>query len=321
MNSPFFSIIVPVYNVKRYLENSVKSILSQTFDDFECILIDDGSTDGSGQICDTFIQKDNRIKVIHKKNEGVAVARNTGIAVAKGEYILFVDSDDTLSDIILEKSYKKIMEGSSDIVVFGYQRISDNGEVLKKSLPTAEHTLNLMHSKNSDLTFLLWNKVYKRVLFENVNLDLVAGITFSEDSYLTLALQKQTTKISFLSDIGYNYLCRSESVTQKMTIKNHIDRLKAVNLMDSLYDSEIEKPAVLKEIKFDTKFFYIDPRIHYARKTYFQNCKLWRKTFKESNSTYTKEVGTKKMYLYIKLIQFHLDFFAYIFYMQKQRGI
>ncbi|MBQ7815737.1 MAG: glycosyltransferase, partial [Oscillospiraceae bacterium] len=91
------SVIVPVYNTEKFLDKCIESISKQTFDDFEIILVDDGSTDKSGQICDTWAHKDNRVKVIHKQNAGVSAARNNGIAAAKGEYIAFVDSDDTVS--------------------------------------------------------------------------------------------------------------------------------------------------------------------------------------------------------------------------------
>ena len=96
--------------------------------------------------------------------------------------------------------------------------------------------------------------------------------------------------------------------------------MKAVKLMDSLYDSEKMKPEVLKSIKFDTKFFYINPRISYSKKTFLRNCKIWRETFPESNSQKTSEIGTVKMALYVLLIRLHLDKTAYEFYEMKQRG-
>ena len=177
-----------------------------------------------------------------------------------------------------------------------------------------------MYRDFSDLTFLLVNKAYRRFLFEKVNSKIVEGITFSEDSLLALSLEKNTYKYAFLTQAGYNYLCRSTSVTQRMSMKNHEDRMKAVKLMDSLYDSEKMKPEVLKSIKFDTKFFYIDPRISYSKETFLRNCKIWRETFPESNSQKTSEIGTVKMALYVLLIRLHLDKTAYKFYEMKQRG-
>ena len=111
------SIIVPVYKVERYLENCIESIINQTFKDFELILVDDGSPDRCGLICDNYAKKDERIKVIHKKNEGLSAARNSGIQIAKGEYIAFVDSDDCINKNMYETLYDTAIENKSDIVV------------------------------------------------------------------------------------------------------------------------------------------------------------------------------------------------------------
>ena len=319
MNSPFFSIIIPVYNVAPYLEKCVKSITEQSFSDFECILVDDGSIDGSAKLCDELQQADKRIKIIHKQNEGVAVARNKGIQQANGAYLLFVDSDDTLKPSILSNIANKIKETDADIAVFGYERITESGQVLLTSVPNERFSKKIMQEKSSDLTFLLWNKAYKRSLFENINLKTIEGITFSEDSYLTLALQKQTEKITFLNEIGYSYLCRATSVTQKMSLKNHTDRIYAVTLMDSLYSHTEKRPKVLKYIKFDTKFFYIDPNIYYEKEIFLSQCKQWRTTFSDCNACITKKIGTKKMYLYVLLVRIHLDNLAYMFYSKKNK--
>ena len=98
MNSPFFSVIVPVYNVEKYLPECIESVLNQSFGDFELILVDDGTKDNSGVICDEYAQKDARVKVIHQDNAGQAVARNTGTDIAQGEYIIYLDSDDYICD-------------------------------------------------------------------------------------------------------------------------------------------------------------------------------------------------------------------------------
>ena len=132
MTTPFFSIIIPVYNVAGYLEKSISSIKNQSFSDFECILIDDGSTDNSPTICDELVKNDSRFHVIHKKNEGVAVARNIGIEKSSGEYILFLDSDDTFELNLLENIFNETKKEFYDIVVFGYKRIREDGSTTKK---------------------------------------------------------------------------------------------------------------------------------------------------------------------------------------------
>jgi glycosyltransferase involved in cell wall biosynthesis len=313
-SGPLISIIIPVYNVEQYFERCVQSLFDQSFSNFEAILIDDGSTDGSAELCDKIAKKDKRIKTIHKQNEGVAVARSVGIKESCGQYIMFLDSDDFYDINLLKLAEQKIKDTEADIVVFGYKKITKDGQIKKLSVPTKKHTLAKLYSENVDLTFLLVNKIYKRNLFDFVDMDVIRGITFCEDSYLALSLQKNAKKIEFLDLPGYSYFIRDTSVTQNMTIKNHMDRMKAVTLMDGLYKQDLDKPYVLKKLKFDTKFFYIDPKQNFSVefKDFLKNCKNWRKTFPEATNCLTEEVGTKKMLLYVKLISYHIDFFAYI---------
>ena len=117
MNSPKISIIVPVYNVEQYLENCINSVLNQSFRNFQLILVDDGSKDSSGEICDRFVLKDSRVKVIHKPNAGVSAARNAGIDIATGQFICFIDSDDWIESEYLQKIVDEIYD--FDILFFG----------------------------------------------------------------------------------------------------------------------------------------------------------------------------------------------------------
>ena len=113
------SVIIPVYNSEKYVANTIENILNQTFTDFELILVDDGSKDSSGQICDIYAKKDARIKVIHKENGGICDARNKGLEIAQGKYIMFSDNDDTMELTTLEDNYKLIIENNADLVKFG----------------------------------------------------------------------------------------------------------------------------------------------------------------------------------------------------------
>ena len=121
MNTPFISIVVPVYNVERYLPRCIESILRQTYTNFELILVDDGTPDRSGIICDRYAERDSRIRVIHKENGGVSTARNTGIDAAKGEWITFVDSDDWVSDEYLKTLTTHLHNNSYDLVIGGFE--------------------------------------------------------------------------------------------------------------------------------------------------------------------------------------------------------
>ena len=114
------SVVIPVYNKEKYMDDLFQCLLSQTFEEFECILIDDGSTDDSPMICDEYAKKDDRIKVIHKKNGGLSDARNAGLEIASGDYIMFLDSDDYIENNMVESLLKVAIENQSDIVLCGF---------------------------------------------------------------------------------------------------------------------------------------------------------------------------------------------------------
>lgn len=162
-----FSIIVPVYNVEKYLDKCLASISEQTFKEFECIVVDDGSSDNSNDIIDRYVNKDQRFKVIHQKNMGISAARNAGLAIAQGDYIAFVDSDDYISNEYLEKFALKIANTDADIVICGFI------EVLKDSQKTvcfeAPSTEVIKQNILADIwPSYPWNKCYKKYLFENI---------------------------------------------------------------------------------------------------------------------------------------------------------
>ena len=129
---PLISVIVPIYNVEQYLENCINSILNQTYRNLEVILVDDGSPDNCGGICDLYSDKDPRIKVIHKQNGGLSDARNKGLDAATGEYLAFVDSDDTILPEMIDKLYQRIVIDQSDLAFCGYQQVNQKGDVLSE---------------------------------------------------------------------------------------------------------------------------------------------------------------------------------------------
>jgi len=128
-NMPKISVIVPVYNVEKYLAKCIDSILAQTFTDFECILINDGSPDNSPAICDEYAKKDERMKVIHKENGGVSSARNTGLDIAQGEWITFADSDDWVDENYLELMYSNAIKNNCDLSICGFKSVDEKGNI------------------------------------------------------------------------------------------------------------------------------------------------------------------------------------------------
>ena len=219
MLSPKITCIIPVYKVENYLARCIESVLSQTYTDFELILVDDGSPDNSGKICDEYAKKDSRIKVIHKVNEGVSVARNTGLDIAKGEYIYFLDSDDFISPDCFELLYKNLKENDADISIGGlieYEteeelQKSNTGENIVFYKGTAKDRLeHYFMGKPVSKYELICNYLYKKTLFGNVRFP--AG-TYYEDEYLNWKLYLPANKVVETEKITYFYYRHTSSAT------------------------------------------------------------------------------------------------------------
>lgn len=162
-----FSVIVPVYNVEQYLDKCLASILGQTYKDFECIVVDDGSPDNSSAIIDKYVKQDQRFKVIHQQNMGISTARNAGLDIAKGDYIAFVDSDDYIADDYLEKIALKIADTDADILICGFIEIYKDCE--KNKVFAAKSIESIKQNILADVwPSYAWNKCYKKYLFENI---------------------------------------------------------------------------------------------------------------------------------------------------------
>jgi len=207
------SIIVPVYNVERYLEECLNSILNQTFKNFEVILVNDGSTDCSGIICNEFSEKDSRIKVIHKKYGGVSSARNIGVSVAGGDYIGFVDSDDRIDKDMYKKLLELSIQTDSDIAICQLGReiegkiINPIKEEFNKELNGLEAMRELFKGKL--YRFSLCNKLFKKSCFEKV---IFPEGRIHEDLSTTYKLFSQSKKSVYTNYIGYIYVKRTDSI-------------------------------------------------------------------------------------------------------------
>ena len=168
------SVIVPVYNVEKYLSQCADSILSQDYSDLEVIFIDDGSTDASGQICDQYAEKDPRVRVIHQKNGGAAAAKNAGLRMASGKYLSFVDSDDYLEPNVYGGLVRTLLDTGADVVQGSFREIYRNrAEEQRVSEETLEGYEYLLRFPKDFSCALLWNKLYRRELFAGVFSSLV----------------------------------------------------------------------------------------------------------------------------------------------------
>lgn len=218
MNNDLISVVVPCYNVEKYLEKCVNSIINQSYKNLEIILVDDGATDGTPNICDKLSQTDTRIKVIHKENGGLSDARNTGLSVAEGKYITFFDSDDWVERETLNIAYREITEKNLDLVVWGY--VADFVDDNEKIISSRNTTLNGVCEKNGDASVLLsqkalgisgyaWNKLYKVDVIRNNKLFFKKGISLVEDILFNSLYFCKCQKILFLDHIGTHYIQRN----------------------------------------------------------------------------------------------------------------
>lgn len=224
------SIIVPVYNVERYLCKCIDSILNQSFKDLELILVDDGSIDNSGEICDKYSCKDKRVKVIHKKNGGVSSARNTGLKIANGEYIGFVDPDDWIETNMYERMYNEIIKTNSDIIICNFKKIFENREEKyiyeNKSLELNNiEALNELYNIKYIYNFA-WNKIYKKSLFDN--LKYKEGFIY-EDEFIIHQLLYKSNKVSYIPEHFYNYYQRKGSIINSGFNIKKFDKIRALS--------------------------------------------------------------------------------------------
>lgn len=215
------SVIVPVYNTEQYLVECLESILKQTYSNIEVILVDDGSIDSSGNICDEFAEKDSRVRVFHKKNEGVAVARNFGIQHSNGEYVVIVDSDDVAVDRMIEVLYTQIKEKNADIAIGNYYIYDESDGNFYFYVTDQDYCVEVLSSQelmdrqagawrwNSTAFMLTTFKLYKKVLFNDVS--FTHGRRF-DDEASTHRLFLRSKKTVFINDNIYLYRRRSGSI-------------------------------------------------------------------------------------------------------------
>lgn len=223
------SVIIPVYNVSAYLSVCIESILSQNYSALEIILIDDGSTDESGELCDEYAEKDRRINVIHQTNAGAAAAKNTGLKVATGTYLSFVDSDDFLEADAYSHMIQIIEEQNADIVQCSYRDVFKDHIVEHFLEKVTLNQIDFLALFTEDWTCaLLWDKLYKRSLFDGVSFETGHKI---DDEYFTYRGIMNAKKIVRDSGIVYNYRKRASSVmyspaSAQQIISDRIDYLR-----------------------------------------------------------------------------------------------
>jgi len=253
METPLISVLVPVYNVEQYLEECLESIINQKYRKLEIILVDDGSTDKSGEICDEYAKKDSRIKVIHQKNQGVAAARNVSIAKATGDYIGFVDSDDFIVPDMYKNMISLAEKYHADIVMCNAKYTDQYGQnipnygsaksIAERTLTGKQYVTELCTTYNS-IYVVPWNKIYRKCLFEDIQYPV--GKTIDDEAVIHRIAHK-CDKIVFTSKIYYFYRQQPTSIMNNTVSVKRFDSIYAdLDRIDLLEKNDYENETVIK---------------------------------------------------------------------------
>ena len=269
-DTPFFSIVMPVYNVEKYLKEAVDSVLLQTFTDFELIFVNDCSTDASGIIANQLTDVDSRIKVInHLQNYGLSAARNSGLQQAHGRYIFFMDSDDTVDFDLLQKVYESLCENPAELVVFGLveEYFNQSGKLIKKHIIIPESILTssesevrekIIHLEDYTLLGYAWNKIYSLDVIKKNNY-IFENITLIEDIVFNTKYCSDLSSINIISIAPYHYKKRgSASLTNKYVPDYFKLHQKRVEIILQLYeDWNLVNSSVLQILgRIYTRYIY-----------------------------------------------------------------
>lgn len=315
---PYFTVIVPIYNVEKYLSRCIDSILNQVFTNFELLLIDDGSKDKSGEICDIYAKKDNRVKVFHKENGGVSSARNVGINNSEGELITFVDSDDWIEPLFLNNFIK--MNTGEDLLVQGFKATNwknkDGISIISqpKLLAKGEDIFNyLLRTFESNQLGYIWCKAFKRDILFNNKIRFSEKFSLREDLAFVCLYCTYTKSIKNTSDAAYNYyytpigkkfkqqdsmavcidvfknLAKVASDEDKLErLKKHYVSLAICSLIDSAENKNIYFYCRFFNKNFSKHIIFGDDKIRKIR--------LFKKLYNITNDTY--------LYFIVRLIYF-----------------
>ena len=247
---PRISVIVPVYNARRYLETCIASVLSQSYSSLELLLIDDGSTDGSGAICDAWQAKDSRVRVIHTENRGVSSARNTGIETATGDYIAFLDADDALLDEALTTMYGLLLEHGCDIAVCTKLSFNADGTHCMVDFPATFELWSAKQGLEASLrdhpaTYSVWGKLYRKAAIGDLR--FVPGRNIHEDSFFIFQCMLKEPKVVVQNTAVIHYNISENSASRGSFSDKYLDILYYAEQKQSLILAQAPEYAALAE--------------------------------------------------------------------------
>ncbi len=307
------SIIVPIYNMEKLMRKCLDSILAQTFKDYECLLIDDGSADGSPAICDEYAAKDSRFLAFHKANGGLSDARNYGLSHAQGEYTIFFDPDDWVEEGCLKDMYVKAQETDADMVICDYYNDDLYRSQYCKQVPNSLNHMDVLRDVITGCLYgYTWNKLLKRELYSRYHLQYPKGLYGCEDQYTMCALLKNDIKIAHLPKAYYHYMHYGNATQSRKYDERTYQQ--DVKIRDMFVDLLSDTPY--QEIADEHKTFSI-----FSRAFYFGRHLYTSKKFKEEFGSYlpiVKRNAKKGYFLYFISIIGYYRFARSIFEMGYQ---
>ena len=261
--NPMVSIVIPIYNVEIYLKKCINSILNQNFNDFEIILVNDGSTDSSLDICNEYLKKDTRINLVNKTNGGLSSARNAGLNVAKGKYISFIDPDDCINENYFNILINKAEMNDCDVIVSGYRTVPNNVDIipsykLNEVLKGTDFILSSdnVHSKN-ELCFV-WRYLYKLKLIKENKIKFNEKIFIGEDVTFNLEVLVNANKVMAISDILYYYTINNPTSLMRNKFKPNLESSLIKQYEKRYYLSKKYNLINNKKYKIDMANYYVN---------------------------------------------------------------
>lgn len=320
------SVIIPIYNVKKYLSKCIDSVLAQTEKDLEIILVNDGSTDGCGDICKQYEKLDERIVYIDKENGGLSDARNAGIKVARGEYLVFIDSDDYIHPQMLELLLHNLRKADADISVCKFKEILEDDVITQTTLDVSQVSCVQLEGEdvcrqlfdNNLVTVVAWNKLYKKSLFDNV--EYPVGV-LHEDEYVIHHLLFKASKTVYSDAEMYYYIKRKGSIT---------NRISARNIMDGWNSIQERKEFWLKNKQYQWYNYTLEQELFFIVTRYDKIVEVirdrkiirsFRKRFRENmKNEQVQSLIENRGYLFLFRLFARHPFF-YSFYLNSEENI
>ena len=293
MKDVLITVVLPIYNVEKYLPKCIDSILEQSYKNLEILLINDGSTDNCEEICKQRARLDSRIKIIKQENQGLSEARNTGIKNATGDYICFVDSDDYIHKDFVKLLFEDIVKNNSDISVCDFWYVNENGDKWTKREKKASIYTNIEAIKDiligrKETEVMTWNKLYKLSLFKDNKIFFPKG-KLHEDKFTTYKLYYYASKVSLISEKLYYYLQRENSIMGSKFNIRRLDAIEAVNeTIAFCKKNDIKMENELEAYEAMTKIYIIDNmiRANFDRKEInklIKEVKVKKNNYKKNN--------------------------------------